>query len=229
MAKPKLQTAKDDFIDVLDSSDGLLAAVRPFLEGSYQQAAGEAIQRKQAERILALAFMASVAAWEEFVLGAFIRYMVGVAAPSGYKPTLRLGACGTLNHALEVVSGKADFNIEKRYISWKGWDDVLSSAKVYFRQGAPFDRLTAADIDHLKDATSIRNRVAHKSPKCIAQFVATAKKHMGVAAANPLPQGTDPGRLLASQVTHLFTDVPNQTYYEAYSAWLRRLANLLVP
>lgn len=229
MAKPKLKTTKDDFIAVLDSSDDLFTSVKPFLSGSYQQGAGVALKRKQAERIVALAFMASVAAWEEFVLGAFIRYMVGVAAPSGYKPTLRLGACGTLDHALEVVSGEADFNIEKRYISWKGWDDVLSSAKVYFRQGAPFDRLTTADTDHLKDAVSIRNRVAHKSPKCIAQFVATAKKHQGIAPNVPLSQGTDPGRLLTAQVTHLFAVVPNQTYYEAYSAWFRGLATTLVP
>lgn len=229
MAKPNLASRKSEFVSVLDSSEGLFKAMTPYITGSYVPR-NSPVHRKQAERIVALAFMSVVAAWEEYVIDSFLRYLCGARSPSGYSPALRLGACKDLSHATDVLSGQSEFNIEKNFLSMNSWEKVISSAKIYFAGGSPFSALDQNDAAILLKAVAIRNRVAHKSPKCRAQFLNAARAHIGVAQNNPLPQGIDPGRLLTTEVTHIFPITsPPQRYYEAYSAWFRAKANTLVP
>ncbi len=229
MAKPKLAPTKDEFLKVLESSDGLFHAMEPYLIGSYVPR-NTPVHRKQAERIVALAFMSIVAAWEEFVIGSFLRYLCGVKSPANYGPTLRLGSCVDLSHATDLLSGQSDFDIEKNFLSMTSWEKVVGSAKIYFSGGAPYSSLNHIDVLNLQRAVAIRNRVAHKSRKCVSQFLSAARPHFGLQPNASLAQGADPGRLLTTHVTHLFPiSNPPQRYYEAYSTWFREKANVLVP
>jgi hypothetical protein len=184
----------------------------------------------QARRVIALSFMTAVGAWEEFVQACFIRYMAGAQAPSGYAPHSRIGRCETLAHAGQVLTRKSKFDFERSFLSWVAWSEVVDRAKIYFGSGRPFSDVDIPSQQRLQDAFTIRNRVAHSSDKCRADFVAVAKRHLRLTPQQKLKQGYDVGRLLiAAPVIYFQPDPDITTYFTAYFALFRRLADVLAP
>jgi hypothetical protein len=228
MRPPKIATTKNAFLEVRLSADGLFDDMRPFLDGSYQHGKN-ALRRKQAERIVSFAFLTLIAGWEEFLFWLFLRYMMGASAPGGVKPGLLNQRSSTLLNAARTLTDNPNFDPDLHYYSWRNWPDLLTAANLYFTGGAPFSAVVPDDVLRLAHAQGIRNRVAHRSKKCIAEFKRVARFHYGLLPAADLANGTDPGRLLCRDVSHVFPVVANQTYYEAYSQMFERLANQLAP
>jgi hypothetical protein len=228
---PTLTSVRSDFAWILESSENLASAVLECAEEGWDNIQGwELLFPAQARRVIALSFMTAVGAWEEFVQGCFVRYMAGAVSPSGYAPHLRIGACETLAHAGQVLTRRSNFDFERSFLSWAVWSDVIDRAKIYFRSGRPFSDVDAASKQRLQDASVIRNRVAHSSEKCRADFVAVAKHHLGLKPQHKLKQGYDVGRLLIAAPAIGFQPAPEiNTYFAAYFSLFRRLADVLAP
>jgi len=225
---PKIEVVRNEFDSVRKSSDDLASAMAAFLSGSYQHG-NSSLNRKQAERIVSFAFLTLIAGWEEFLFWLYLRYMMGASSPGGFCPTLAVPRSHTLLAASRALANNPTFDPETRYFTWKSWSALMSDAQRHFLGGAPFARVNASEIQLLDFAQTIRNRVAHRSKKCINAFAAAAKPHLGLISSAVLPKGTDPGRLLVRPVIHVFQPNPNQRYYDAYSDLLYRLTRVLAP
>lgn len=225
----KLNTVKKTFLDTLSNSTNLYDAVRPYL--SPNNATNNPLKPTQARRIIALAFMNNVAAWEEYVQESFIRYLVDACSPSGkYKPVLRLGKCSSIDHAIEVIAGESNYDLENNYLAWMNWKAVVKRAEVYFWKGEPFSKVPEGIVKLIHDSSKIRNRVAHNSQKCRKDFKQVAQKFLGLANNVNLKQGYTAGHLLMeTSVRHFGNFCTGHNYFEAYSNMYRKLADIITP
>lgn len=228
---PALTTVRSQFENALDSAEELYLVVKPIADGTWNSINGwEALFPGQARRVVSLAFLQSVIAWEDFVEAVFVRYLAGAKSPSAYRPTLRLAAAKSLTHALQLASGDPDYDSQKHYISWNKWKNVESLAKVFFEAGRPFTRLTDHEKQRLADCVVIRNRIAHSSPKCKTDFIKIAKNHLGLSEAGKLPQGFSAGYLLLTQSNRLFGATSAvRPFFEQYMALIRSCADRICP
>jgi hypothetical protein len=226
---PKLNTVKKSFLDALENSESLYIAVKPYLAPAVTSSS--LLKPGQARRIIALAFMTNVAAWEEFVQESFIRYLMGASSPSGgYKPSLRLGACSSIDHAIEVIAGESNYDLEKNYLVWMNWKAVVKRAEVYFWKGEPFSKIPDGIVTLINDSFKIRNRVAHSSLMCKKDFKQVALKSRGMGKDANLTQGYTVGHLLLEpNVRHFGSFCSGQNYFEAYTNMFKKLADLLTP
>ena len=203
----KIDPTKRDFRRSLVSAFNLSAAVDPFLRRNLDNMIYEDLHFEQARKILGLAFLGVTAAWEEFLDGCFIRYLVGAKSPNGFSPSLLLGPCHSMQHAYQLLGG-ADFNPESRYLDWTDPSSIIKKARVFFRNGRPFDCLEGSE-QLLKDAVRIRNRVAHQSDKARNDFYDAALRILGRRSRKQggrLRQGYSVGQLL--------TETPKRFYGE---------------
>jgi len=224
----RIETDRRSFDAARLSSDNLVTAVRPYLTISYVDRA-QPLRRKQAERILSYSFMTLMGSWEELVQLTYLKYLVGAASPAGTRPTLIATPQPTLLDAARFLTGKPHFNPSQHYHMWPTWNKLVNDANRHFQSGIPFSSVSQSDRALLGYAQAIRNRVAHRSKKCITHFLASARPHLGLPPNAALPQGMDAGRLLSTAVTHLFPVRPGQIYYEAYSNLLYRLSRIIAP
>ena len=225
---PRIATDRRNFDATRISSDNLVSAVRPYLSISYNDKT-QPLRRKQAERIVSYSFMTLMGGWEDLVQLTYLKYLVGVRSPNGTSPSLTVAPKATLIEAARFLTGKPYFDPSQHYHSWATWNNTVRDANNHFQRGIPFSSVTPSDRALLGYAQAIRNRVAHRSKKCIANFLASARPHLGLQPNAVLPQGMDAGRLLSAAVTHLFPAASNQIYYEAYSDLLFRLSRIIAP
>lgn len=232
MARPPALThVCSQFEKTLSSAEELYHAVKPFADGSWDSINGwEALFPGQARRVVALAFLQSVIGWEDFVEAVFVRYLAGAKSPANYTPSFRLAAAKTLAHAFQLASGDPDYDPQKHYISWNKWKSVESLAKVFFDSGRPFTNVTEPEKQRLADCVLIRNRIAHSSPKCRADFIKVSKNHLGLPAGGKLTQGFSAGQLLLTSSNRLFgTAAPIKPFFEHYLDTLRSCADRICP
>ena len=221
-------SSRSKFIKTLNSNLDLFEQILPHATYSYH-ANKSAIHPSQATRVVGLCFMSNIGAWEEFLGRIFIRYMAGARTPS-YSPVLKIGACHSMDHAIDVLAGKSDYDITKGYLTWTKYADVISKATIFFDRGEPFTKIPPVYKDRIADAIVIRNRVAHSSEKCVKDFAKVAKSFLGLAPSASLPQGTSVGKLLkGTDVRHFQTFNNSASYYQAYDMMFRHLAYMLVP
>ncbi len=164
-----------------------------YCQGSFNE---NPYQPRVAQKVVGLAFLSVVAAWDEFVEGLFLGYLAGGQAKAGCAPTLILGPCRNRAHAARVL-GAVSGGDPQRLLRWSDWSWVTHVASVYFRGGAPFTLLTEPIVTRLRDGQIIRNRVAHDSAKARRQFKKCANQLLGEADDRPLPRGFTPGEFLA--------------------------------
>ena len=110
----------------------------------------------------ALAEMAALqmfSQWESFIEDSFLRYLCG-ARPSRANGPLRYAYPRDLEHARSLILGDRS----RRWVRWSDpTDDVIPRARLYFRDGEPFNsalRPVATDLNNLR---KLRNRIAHDS------------------------------------------------------------------
>jgi len=205
-------------------------AVLPYVDLSYEGFSENPLHPLQATKIIELSFLNIVSAWEEFVQAVFVRYMVGGCSGSGYSPALRIGRCQSLNHALELLSGKDGFDPSTDYLNWSNWSKVIYRARLFFVNAEPFSLLTDNQERLIKESVILRNRVAHSSKKCKQAFCVLARKYLGLKENEPLPRGLSVGRLLLSENVRGFAqDYRSHNYYQSFSVMFGKLSDIIAP
>jgi hypothetical protein len=127
------------------------------------------------------------------------------------------------------LSGNSKFDPQKDYLKVSDPKWVANTAEFLFSSHGFGDVKAKADL--LGHATSIRNRVAHSSEKCRAEFRATAI-HFLAPPNGKLTQGYGPGDLLIKPVLRHFGQAAIQareTHFDAYIDLFRSLAAKVVP
>jgi hypothetical protein len=190
--------ARKRFWAALVTSLRIYHPARDWMRYSYESFDENPYQPRIAQKVVGLAFLNAVAAWEQFVEHVFLGYMAGAKSEGGYAPTLALGACRNRSHALRVL-GAVGGGDPRRLLRWNDWAWVEHVAPTYFHGGEPFTRLGTVVVTRLRDAQVIRNRVAHDSAKARDQFKRCVNTLRGDQAGQPLPRGFSPGEFLADK------------------------------
>jgi hypothetical protein len=173
--------------------------------------------------------MGVIAAWEEFLERTLVRYVAGAATDSGYAATPKFGRATDLGHAYELLSQDANYDPLKHYLKVSDARWVWRTADFFFAQHT-YGALTPKS-NLLSNANRIRNRIAHDSDKCKADFKSSAVWFLQPANGN-LSRGLSPGALLLTTATRNFGNQINATgvsHFEAYMRVYEELANGIVP
>lgn len=225
-----LLSVRKTFDEQINSSVGLYFAVETDAKGHWHNITGwDGLAPGHSRRIVGLAFMQMVIAWDEFVEAVLVRYVGGASAPNGYKPESRIAAARSLQHAYQLLSGNPKFRLGMHHLQLNSWRDVKETASVFLVKGKPFSAVTEMQMDRLVDSKKIRNRVAHFSPKARQGFITVAKAHLGLAHRDTLPRGYDVGRLLLDKSSKGFSKVDHETYFIHYANLFLCLAEVICP
>jgi len=138
----------------------------------------------QVELVAELAFLRVFIAWESFLEQSFLRYLVGARSRSGQLPAKYVNP-KNLDHAQQIVYSGKD------YFQWNSASKVVQIAETYFKDGEPFKPILQGITAELKEMTTIRNRIAHRSTSAREKFNTLVRKNFG----HGIP-GMTPGRFL---------------------------------
>jgi hypothetical protein len=221
---PKTNAVRKVFLDQIESIESIYKLMLPVTARSPIKLKSGDIHPKQAERIIGQSFLNLASSFESFVEFLFMRYLAGAPYPNGGYPTRRVTA-KSVAHAYEVFSGEADFDPEKKYLSFSDWKKVREKASIYFEDSKPFGDVIEVYIQRMADAVKIRNRMAHASDKSRADFKQVAKFFI----KGDLHQSFSAGKLLCAKVAHGFGQIPGDTLFESYIGLYRNLADTLAP
>jgi hypothetical protein len=227
---PSAEKAREDFEYQLDVAQRIVTTVSALR--AVNPTPTKPLHIKYVDRIVELAFMGAIASWEDFLEGCLVRYMTGAVSKNGYAPVLRLGPCDTVDHAYDVLSGEYDFNPAVKYMTWTNPKQIASLAKVFLKKGTPFAEVMIGAKDQLTTASKLRNRTAHASAKCRAEFAAAANRLRMHAKGTKLGKGTTVGSVLLESAGAFFgKPVPaaKVTVFTAYINLFSAAAQFIAP
>jgi hypothetical protein len=202
---------------------------------SYESFNDSTYQPNVAAKVVGLAFLSAVAAWEDFLEDIYLGYLCGYPAPSGFLPKLRCGAAQNKSHALLLAAGESNEREAERKLRWSSFKWVQGLSEVHFSRDNVFLQVSDADVAWLDLAQTVRNRVAHNSEKAKHQYKVALNRLVGEKPDAALPRGFAPGKFLIFMPSdppftmlqsddHFWGDV-----FEGYISLWKRLAMQLCP
>lgn len=171
------------------------------------------LSQRQKVVIVELGFLQLFLAWEDFLEHSFVRYMCGARTISGYAP-VRYVQPPTMRDAQSMI-----LQLGRPYADWTNVEDVIALAKLYFKNGEPYEsalRPLRADLGHM---TVIRNSVAHRSEKSRLKLEDVTRGLIGY-----VPRALTAGVLLKRTVPG-----ESQTFLEKYCGVVRVAAQRILP
>ena len=224
----KVDHVRDAFLSEIAAATSLVSAMQA-LPTKVRPSNNPGIHPKYVGQVVELAFLGVVASWEEFIERSLVRFLTGARTNSGYRPTLKAGKADTIQHAYELLSLDPDYKPDRSYLKVSDPKWVRKVADFYFSVHSFSALQNASDL--VKHANAIRNRVAHDSTKCKADFKATAI-HFLQPANGQLKQGYGAAALLQAPVQRHFGQQAiqqNKTHFIAYCDFFRDMASKIVP
>ncbi len=224
----KVDHVRETFLSEVDRALALVDAITT-LPVKVTPSNNPGLHPKYKNQVRGLAFMGLIASWEEFLERTMVRYVTGSRTNSGYVPTLKAGKANSIDHAYELLSMDPNYEPNKSYLKVTDTRWVRRVADFYF-SAHPYGCLQNK-TDLLRHASNIRNRVAHDSTKCKADFKKTAIYFLQPGNGQ-LPQGYAPGQLLSAPVQRHFGQLAinqEQTHLRAYADLFRDLSRQIVP
>lgn len=223
MAKPSipLSQIRDDFIKCIDNNRLIIKETLQLKENELLfQNFGQGRYKKvdsYCNQLIGNSFASIIASWEEFLEECMIRYLRGrVPTTSLIRHTKsKLGHIPNVETAYKVLGG-SDFIIGKHYLGYSSLETVRRDADA-FLENHPFV-FDNNDIEMMRRAIKIRNRVAHTSHKCRQDFLKVVKIYLQIPPNNSLPnnqKGWNVGKLLLQQPNqYLFSNIQLNTLPE---------------
>ncbi len=227
----KVDHLRDAFAKRIESATQLSRTARA-ISGINPQTAFPRLNAEHARRVVELAFLGVLSAWEDFLEQSMTRYLAGARCDGGYLPPLRLGRARDIAHAYQILSGDPSHNPDTEYLRFSDPSSIGELAVIFFEAGRPYRDALQPREDLLRDALKIRNRIAHSSQKCRADFKKVALRHLGRRPGTALPQGYSPGDLLTRRAERHFGKWAKDngvTVFDAYMDLYNRLALKIVP
>jgi hypothetical protein len=200
------KSVRKEFLNAISTADRIYGPVRHNCVWNYESINESTFHPRVAFKVVGLAFLSVVAAWEEYLENSFLRYMTGAKSESLYSPKMRIGKCKSTTHALQVLTGVIKTNDAARFSRWNDYDWVTARASIFFQKGEPYSLISSRFQQRLKDAQIIRNRVAHSSLKARHQFKRMVNLNVGEHPNSPLDFGFSPGKYLVFNKPEIIFD-----------------------
>lgn len=177
------------------------------------------ISRAQQERLCEMAFAILFTAWEQFLEAAFETCVVDAPLAS-FKSRHRVLVVD-LDTAHDLIRGS------RRYVEWADPSLVRERAKVFFKNGEPFESALSAVSDDLAKMRTIRNRCVHFSQHAAEQYKTMLRQVFGSG------RRLSPGGLLVSNPPQGLSSASGaQTYstvFQLYGGILSTASTQIVP
>ncbi len=161
-----------------------------------------------------LAFLQSFLTWEAFLEEAFILYLLGKKAPTGFHPQ-RHAIPLNRQHAEDLLASDA------RHTDWTAADRVIARATRFFNAGRPFVGAIRPRVNMLNNLKTIRNAISHRSAESFEKFETLVRNELTY-----YPNGMTPGTFLMMLVPGA---TPPKTYLQSYVETLQTMAETIVP
>ena len=181
--------------------------------GSGAKRAMISLQRR--DSLTELAFLRAFLAWETFVEGSFVLYLVGQKPPRGSAPH-RYTFPPSLKVAMEWVIPEG-----RKYATWTVASEVSQRAERFFRGGSPVAPALRSHQNALDESRLLRNAIAHASASAQQKFENLVRQKIGV-----LPPKLTVGAFLG---TIMPKSSPPTTFLEHYLAKIELAARQIVP
>ena len=231
-----LHRARTQFLAALDTACRIYGPAREMCIFSQESFHEFTYQPNVAAKVVGLAFLSAVAAWEDFVEEVYLGYLSAYPAPSGYLPRLRSGPAQSKAHALLLAAGDSTPKEAERKLKWSSFKWVRNLSEVHFSKENVFLKVSIQDVGWLDLAQTVRNRIAHNSEKAKHQYKIALNRLMGQPDTLALPKGFAPGKFLIyttandPQLAPLRADEHHWgDIFEGYISLWNRLALQLCP
>lgn len=196
LGQVSIKSVRKNFESAIETALRIYAPVRHDCVWNHESINEGTFHPRVAYKVVGLAFLSIVAAWEEYLESSFLRYMAGAKSESSYSPKLRIGKCQDATHSLQVLTGTKNPQDAARFTRWSDYAWVLSRAEIYFVKSEPYSRIPPLYQDRIRDAQIIRNRVAHSSSKARNQFKTMTNTNVQEPKNSPMAKGFSPGKYL---------------------------------
>ncbi len=177
------------------------------------------INSTQKERLCEMAFAILFTAWEQFLETAFETYVVD--APFVSIKSRHRVLVVDLETAHDLILGG------RRYVEWADSSLVRERARIFFKNGEPFESALSAVTDDLTKMKIIRNRCVHLSQHAAEQYTKMVRQVFGSG------RQISPGSLLLNSPPRGLSSASSaQTYgtvFQLYSAILSTASSQIVP
>lgn len=188
--------ARTELLQSLDTACRIYGPAREMCRFTQESFTESTYQPNVAAKIVGLAFLSAVAAWDDFVEDIYLGYLCGYPAPNGYLPNLRSGPAQNKPHALLLAAGESNEREAERRLKWSNFKWVRGLSEVHFSRDNVFQQVAEADVAWLDLAQTVRNRVAHNSEKAKHQYKTALNRLMDDTPDAALPRGFAPGKFL---------------------------------
>jgi hypothetical protein len=177
------------------------------------------ISKQQQETLCEMAFVILFTAWEQFLENTFESLVIDAPASSFRK-----------RQRVMVVDVETVHNLirgNRPFAEWADPSQVKERAKVFFRNGEPFESMLSAVHDDLNKMRIIRNRCVHFSQHAAEQYQKMLRQVFGTGSR------ISPGRLLLNSPPNGLSSASNAqsytTVFQLYGAILSTAASQIVP
>jgi hypothetical protein len=227
---------KAQFLGALDTAQRIYGPAREMCLYDGDSFDATTYQPNVAAKVIGLAFLSAVAAWEDFLANLYLGYLSGYPAGNGYLPNLRYGRARNKSHALLLAAGESNERDAERRMKWNSFRWVQATSEIHFGKSNIFQRVADADVEWLDLAVTLRNRVAHNSDSAKSKFKLAFNRLLGLPKGAPLPPGFSPGKFMICSVDsntrlrHLASDDHHWgDVFEGYIVLWARLSDALCP
>lgn len=190
--KINIQTSKKKLKLKIEKTRVLVKTAMPFQTYLHQEAKYH-IGPKYIQQIIGLAFLSIMATWEDFLSEILLKYMCSHKFIHPSPITCKIPNIPNMDIAKRIVMGGRKFNNPNSYLDYTNLQDFKNDVNT-FLNNIPF-AIEKDDIDLIKHASTIRNRVAHESEKCKNEFISLLQIHSNTNKN----QGYNPGMLLLNK------------------------------
>jgi hypothetical protein len=174
---------------------------------------GPFISPSKRDSIIEWAFLRAFLAWEVFLEKSFVVYLCGEAPSRGRAPK-RYYFPPNYRMAMDWLTEG------REYAKWANPVVVAERATRHFAQGYPFAPVLESNQSTLKDASTIRNMIAHESGSARAKFEKVVRQSLGT-----LPVKGTPGAFLSTTVPR---STPPLSFLEFYVGKLEWCAEHII-
>lgn len=211
MSRIQVQHCQNSFVSDITNAFNFYSDAKNFKlkngSGNYVS-----IGNRKTEKIASFTLIKIFLVWEDFLESVFIRYMCGAQTQSGYSPTLLRAVQPNLSSAIQNILNN------NSYLSWN-IRNTQNRAAQYFQNGDPFNSVIGSFRLTIKDITTIRNAIAHRSDFARNNFRSLIRRELTY-----IPRGITPGRFLLTSENN-----SGDIYLKYYCDQLKAASNLLVP
>lgn len=211
MSRIQVQHCQSSFATDITKTYNFYSEAKNF---KFENASGNfvSIGNRKTEKIASFTLIKIFLVWEDFLESVFIRYMCGAQTQSGYSPTLLQTIQPDLSSAIHSLLNN------NSYLSWN-IRNTQNRAVHYFQNGEPFNNVIASFRQTIKDITTVRNAIAHRSDFARNNFRSLVRRELTY-----LPRGITPGRFLLTTENN-----SGDIFLKFYCDQLKAASNLLVP